>query len=149
MSKYIGEEVPFVKSYAWNVKIIWFGFLYAVITPISVFIAFVGMTMLYFIQRYLFNSKYSIPYYGGPRLNYEMIRLLDWTPLIIGLFNLFIYEKYQSNAIYGKDSRILGLIVTIIVIGIVNLFIPWKNLAKIMFKPVPSKKDELYEPSNL
>jgi hypothetical protein len=70
LRKFVGFPVPFVKCYAWNVKIIWFGFLYAVITPISVFIAFVGMTMSYYFERYLFNRKYSIPFYGGPRINY-------------------------------------------------------------------------------
>lgn len=49
LHKFIASPVPFVKCYAWNVKIIWFGFLYAVITPISIFIAFLGMLLSYYV----------------------------------------------------------------------------------------------------
>lgn len=93
--KFKGAEVPFVKCYAFNVKMVWFGFLYGVVSPISIFISFLGMLLCYFFEKKLFNERYSIPFYGRSRINYEMIDLLDYTPLLIGLFNIFLYKTSQ------------------------------------------------------
>lgn len=83
-------------AYAHNVKIVWFGFLYGVVSPICVAIATVGLFLSYFFERILFNSKYSIPVYGGPRTNATMLDMLDLTPFLIGLFNLFLYNTSQN-----------------------------------------------------
>lgn len=48
LKKFKGSEVPFVKCYSFNVKMVWFGFLYGVVSPIAIFIAFVGMLLTYF-----------------------------------------------------------------------------------------------------
>lgn len=86
-----------MKRYAFNVKMVWFGFLYGVVSPICILVAAMGMVISYFGERLLFNSKYSIPFYGRSRINYEMIDLLDWTPFLIGLFNLFLYKSSQKE----------------------------------------------------
>lgn len=84
-----------MKCYAFNVKMVWFGFLYGVVSPISIFISFLGMLLCYFFEKKLFNERYSIPFYGRSRINYEMIDLLDYTPLLVGLFNIFLYKTSQ------------------------------------------------------
>jgi hypothetical protein len=76
----------------------------------------------------LFNSKYSIPIYGGPRLNSAMIDLLDYLPLLIGLFNLLLYNASHSLTSFEWDSRISGLYITIIVIGAIHAIFPWRPL---------------------
>ena len=85
-------EVPFVQSYAHNVKIFWFSFIYGVVSPMCVVIGLVGMVMHYIYQKMLFNSKYSIPVYGGSRINSTMIDLIDFCPFLLGIFNLFLYQ---------------------------------------------------------
>lgn len=79
------------------ILIVWFGFLYGIVSPICVVIGLIGLVLYYFYQRSLFNSKYSIPIYGGSRLNSTLIDLLDYTPFLVGLFNLFLYQTSQSS----------------------------------------------------
>lgn len=146
--KFIPVQVPFVKCYAFHVKIVWFGFLYAVVTPISVFIAFVGMLMTYFLERFLFNSKYSIPIYSGPRINHEMIGLLDWTPFIVGLFNFLLYKQSSFERNFESDHRVLGLIIAMIVVGCIHILMPWKIILK-KFLKTTEQPDEVYNPNNL
>lgn len=141
LKKFIGVHVPFVKCYAFNVKMVWFGFLYGVVSPICVFIAFIGMVMTYFFERALFNSKYSIPFYSGPRINYEMIGLLDWTPLIIGLFNFLLYKQSSFERNFESDPRVVGLIAAMIAIGALHILMPWKQILKKVLKPKVDQPD--------
>lgn len=69
-NKLKGAEVSFAKRYAFNVKMVWFGFLYGAVSPICIFVAFIGMLLSYFSERALFNSTYSIPFYSRSRINY-------------------------------------------------------------------------------
>lgn len=84
-----------MRGYAFVVKLVWFGSIYGVLTPISIPIATIGLILYYFFERILYNRTYSIPIYTGPRINYEMIDMLEWTPFLIGLFNLFLYKSSQ------------------------------------------------------
>lgn len=87
-----GLEIPFTKGYAFAIKLFWFGFIYGVVTPISIPIAAIGLIMFHIFEKILYNKVYSIPVYTGPRINYEMVDMLDWTPFLIGAFNLFLYQ---------------------------------------------------------
>ena len=53
--------------------------------------------MAYYIQKYLFAQRYSIPNYEGYRINEEFIDLLDVSPLFIGCFNLIIRMGIQIS----------------------------------------------------
>lgn len=75
----------------------WFGFLYGVVSPICVAIATIGFFLYYLFERLLFNYRYSIPIYGGPRINATMLDMMDFLPLLIGLFNLFLYNTSQDD----------------------------------------------------
>lgn len=68
--KFKGTSIPFVKAYCFVIKMVWFGFLYGVVSPLCTFIATIGMLLFYLFEKILYNSKYSIPFYGGPRINY-------------------------------------------------------------------------------
>lgn len=149
LSKYIGIQVPFVKCYAFNVKMVWFGLVYGIVTPISIFIVFIGMLMTYFFERVLFNSKYSIPFYSGPKINEAMIELLDWTPLFIGLVNLFLYRISQTSREFENDSRIMGLIIAMIVIGAINILVPYQRILKNLSKRKFDTVDMPYNPKNM
>ncbi len=63
-----------------------------------------------------------------------MIDLLDWTPLLIGLFNLLLYKTSQGDRGFHTDGRVMGLIAAMIVIGIIHLLVPWKLILKKIFK---------------
>lgn len=107
---------------------VWFGFLYAVVSPICLFIALIGLILYYTYQRALFNSKYSIPAYIGPRLNSTLVNLLDLTPFLVGLFNFFLYTTSMSTKKFESESRIYGVIITTMVIGLINAIMPWKAI---------------------
>jgi hypothetical protein len=81
-----GRRVPFSSSFAFMTKIYWFGFFYAVISPICLLISTLGMFMFYQFQRILLNYRFSIPTYGGVKINYSFLNLLDWTPFWISMF---------------------------------------------------------------
>jgi hypothetical protein len=83
------------------------------------------MILYYYYERILFNSKYSIPVYGGPRLNSAMIDLLDYLPLLIGLFNLFLYTTSQALRKFEFDGRINAVVFVIIGIGVFHAVFPW------------------------
>jgi hypothetical protein len=59
-----------------------------------------------------------------------MIDLFDWTPLLIGLFNLYLYQTSANEREFSQDGRVHGLIAAMIVIGAINLLVPWKILVK-------------------
>lgn len=115
------------------VKIIWFGFLYGVVSPICIAISLVGLILYYLYQRSLFNSKYSIPIYGGPRLNSTMVDLIDFTPFLVGLFNLFLYNTSQNQRGFDVDGRIYGVVITNIVIGAFHAVFPWKTVLTLFY----------------
>lgn len=114
--------------YAHQIKIVWFGFLYGVVSPICVFIALIGLILYYNYQRALFNSRYSIPPCIGPRINSTFIDLLDLAPFLVGLFNLFLYSTSQESRKFESDSRVYGVIVTAMVIGGIHALMPWKTI---------------------
>lgn len=123
-----GSEVPFVNAYAHMVKIVWFSFLYGVVSPICVAIGTIGIFIYYYYQRILFNSKYSIPIYGHSRINSTMIDLLDFTPFLVGLFNLFLYQTSQNARSFDVDGRVIGIVITNIVVGALNAVFPWQTV---------------------
>lgn len=86
------------------------------------------MFLKYYYEKILFNSKYSIPIYGGPRLNSTMIDLLDFLPLLIGLFNLFLYDTSRKQREFEGDRRIYGLVYAMIGIGAFHAVFPWKTV---------------------
>ena len=110
------------------VKIVWFGFLYGIVSPICVAIGLIGLVLYYFYQRYLFNSKYSIPVYGGSRLNSTLIDLFDFTPFLVGLFNLFLYQTSQASRNFEVDNGVIGVVITNIAIGGLHAIMPWKTI---------------------
>lgn len=115
------------------VKIVFFGFLYGVVSPICVAISLVGLILYYLYQRSLFNSKYSIPIYGGSRLNSTLIDLVDFTPFLIGLFNLFLYQTSQASRNFDPDGRVYGVVITNIVIGVFHAVFPWKTVLTLFY----------------
>lgn len=125
-SKFKSLEVPFVFSYSHNVKIFWFSFLYGIVTPMCIPIGFAGMVIYYYYQKILFNSKYSIPVYGGSRLNSTMIDLLDFSPFLIGIFNLFLYQTSISARGVEENPAIIGITITNTVIGGAFAVFPWR-----------------------
>lgn len=125
--------MPFVVGYSRNVIIVWFGFLYGVVSPICVAIATIGMFLYYTYQRILFNYRYSIPIYGGPRINTTMIDLLDLTPFLVGLFNLFLYNTSQNQRSFEVDGRVYGIVITNIVIGVVHAIFPWRKVISLFY----------------
>lgn len=106
--------------------------------------------MLYFFEKILYNSKYSIPFYGGPRINHELMSLLDWTPLLIALFNFYLLKLSQSRLNFKADNRIDPILWTMIIFGIIHLIVPWKKVIKRCLKT--SDADDInyqYDPRGL
>lgn len=43
-----GRQVPFVWSYSLNTKLVWFGFIYGVVSPICLLISAIALLLSYF-----------------------------------------------------------------------------------------------------
>jgi hypothetical protein len=107
---------------------LWFSFLYAVVSPICAFFGLLGLILYLFYQKILYHYKYSIPIYGGPRLNATYIDLVDYLPLLMGLFNLFLYQTSQNTRKFDSDSRIYGIVSANIIIGAIHAMFPYRSL---------------------
>lgn len=59
-----------------------------------------------------------------------MLDMLDITPFLIGLFNLFLYNTSQDDRSFEKDGRITGIIVTNVVIGGIFALFPSRIIIK-------------------
>jgi hypothetical protein len=57
-----------------------------------------------------------------------MIDLLDFTPFLVGLFNLFLYQTSQSSRQFEVDGRVTGIVITNIVVGAFHAVFPWKTV---------------------
>ena len=104
----------------------WFSLLFGVISPICLLFGAISLVIHYNFERFLVSQKYSIPEYGGPRLNSEFIDLLDATPFLLGVFNLIVLlvitQTFEYEKINGTHEV---LCVIIIAIGLLNFVIPW------------------------
>ena len=49
--------------------VVWFSFLYAIVSPVCLPISAVGLILYYIYEKIFLNRKYVIPGYGGSRLN--------------------------------------------------------------------------------
>ena len=92
---FMAPRIEFVEAYTIKIQLIWFGFAFATVIPISLPIAMLGIMLSYWLQRLLYCKCYSIPEYGGPRINSEFIDLLDGTPLLVAVLNLAQHHIYS------------------------------------------------------
>ena len=118
--------MPFVLVYCHVIIITWFSFLYGVVSPICIIIGTVGFGLYFLFVKVLYNSKYSIPIYGGPRINNVVIDLLDYLPFLIGLFNLFLYDTSRVERGFESDHRVYGIISANIIIGAIHACFPYR-----------------------
>ena len=105
---------------------LWFSFLYAVVSPICAFFGLLGLILYIFYQKILYHYKYSIPIYGGPQLNATYVNLVDYLSLLMGLFNLFLYQTSQNTRNFDSDSRIYGVVSANIIIGAIHALFPYQ-----------------------
>lgn len=83
--------MEFGGNYTSLVMVVWFSFLFAIVSPICLPISVLGLILYYVYEKIMLNRRYVIPEYGGSRLNSEFVDLLDATPLLISLFNIFLH----------------------------------------------------------
>lgn len=120
-----------VVGYSHIVKIVWFGFVYGIVSPICIAIATVGIFVFYLFERVLFNYRYLIPKYGGSKLNQNFLDMIGLLPLLIGSFNFLLYTTNDTKNDFVRDQRIFWLSVTNIALGVAfavfpsRLFIHW------------------------
>ena len=79
-------------------------------------------------QRILLHKKSSIIPYGSPRLNTEVIDVLDFTPLLISLINLAIHNLAATVLNYEIPNYHNAALYINLVIGIFNAAMPWSNI---------------------
>lgn len=138
---YSGSEVPFVTGYAHLVKIVWFGFLYAVISPICLLVAAAGIFYFYITERLLFHYRYSIPRYGGVKLSHNLLDMIDLVPLLVGLFNFLIYTTTQKDNNFVNDQRIVWVCIANVGLGLAFAFFPSRLVIQHIYdRRIPNKK---------
>lgn len=135
---YSGPEVPIVSGYAHLIKIVWFGFIYAVVSPICLPIAALALLIFYTTERILFHYRYSISTYGGPKLNQSFLSMFELTPLIIGAFNFLIYTTTDNENNEGNDERIFWIHIANIAIGCLFFIFP----SQLLIENFYSKKNQ-------
>lgn len=80
------------------------------------------------------NSKYSIPPYGGMKINNSFFNLLDWTPFLIGVFQLIQYNTFHTTRAFQYDHRVAGLAGVTIALGAINMLMPWDDVLRKFMK---------------
>lgn len=125
-----GKELPTAWAYSLNTKLVWFGFIYGIISPICLAIATLGMFLHWKYEKVLMNYRYSIPPYGGIKINNTLLNLLDWTPLFVGLLILFEYKVFQDLRGYETDTRVIVLLSFNIAMGVISILTPWNDILK-------------------
>lgn len=76
--------------------------------------------------------------------------LLDWTPLLIALFNFYLYKISQNRLNFKADNRVDPILWTMIGFGIIHLVMPWKQLVKKCIKTTDQDDvNYLYDPRGL
>ena len=126
-----GMELDFVNHFVYILRTVWFTLVFSIISPVCLFIGTFGLILSYFIEKYFLSQRYSIPEYGDFRLNSEFIDLLDATPLLIGIFNLFVILASKKDFNYEEipNSEIVFIMLSIGV-GAFNFLMPWQDIVK-------------------
>lgn len=88
-----GVELILESKCAGAIQLMWFGFIFSVISPLCLPISTIGLFLMCIYERILFNSRYRIPKYTGIRVAHEFINLLRFVSLFIGIANLIVHQS--------------------------------------------------------
>jgi len=99
---------------------VWLTAFYAPLLPLGTLICIINIVLYYFATKYIFLKRLSIPRNFGSSLSIEMIKMLEFVPLIFGI-SLRMY-----NSIFDKGLE--GYSIAIIVIGCVYSVLPMGSI---------------------
>jgi hypothetical protein len=78
-----------------------------------------------------------------------MIDLLDYLPLLVGLFNLFLYNTGKDLGGFQADGRVYGIVFTNIGIGALHAVFPWRPVIQKYYDEKGSLTIEKFDRSRL
>ena len=64
-----GPPLGYVNHFVFTLRSFWFSLVFSIISPICLLFGLIGLIINYLIEKYLISQRYSIPEYGGYRLN--------------------------------------------------------------------------------
>ena len=120
--------IKFYEGYSIKVQLMWFGFAFSTVSPVCLPISGVGILLSYFLQKAEYAKIYSIPGYGASRIQQEFVDLLDATPLLVSLMNLFVHELY--SLFYGIPLRtdVAAALFLNLGLGLFVFLMPWADI---------------------
>lgn len=108
------------KRYAEVIETIWFTFLYASLLPLGPFVSFIGIGMLYWIDKYNLLRRSKLSNNIGSKLPLNAVILLEmiliWKPIGDLIFDLQI-----------RDGQLVPSTIVMIVLGVIYVLLPKKD----------------------
>ncbi|CAD8083229.1 unnamed protein product [Paramecium sonneborni] len=123
-----GPQVLLYDQYAFICKTTWITLFLAPLAPICIFINWIGLSLYYWIQKYLLLRRNSKPPFQSSHLDREMLTLLDLSPLLLAGIQYWINEIYVSNNLSHTIN-----IGTLVLAGL-ELVLPSYRIHQILYK---------------
>lgn len=89
-------EIEIEFKYAYIFKTFWLTVFFMPLTPIVVVISFVGLSINFVIEKYLFSGRYTAPEMISQYLNNHIMNLLDFTILNMVIGSLLVHLTQVS-----------------------------------------------------
>ncbi|CAD8053330.1 unnamed protein product [Paramecium primaurelia] len=123
-----GPQVLLYDQYAFICKTTWITLFLAPLSPICIFINWIGLSLYYWIQKYLLLRRNSKPPFQSSHLDREMLTLLDLSPILLAGMQYWIDEIYVSNNL--SHSINIG---TLVIAGL-ELVFPSYRIHQILYR---------------
>jgi len=124
------EYPPFDASakYSAYIKTMWMTALFAPLIPVVIAISLVGLTLRYWLDKFLLIRRNSAPKMMGKKLSMRMLKYLELTPFWFGLGSLLI--NVYSREYYHELSFGIVICLVVMLVSLVHLFVPTNKIGK-------------------
>jgi len=111
--------------YIYIINTLYFTAFFAPAVPLGLIFSIIGLIMLYCITKYIFLRRLCIPKKLGIKLCTEIIKMMEFIPLIYGISNMLFDRLVERES--GSVSKFF------IIFGVIYILLPMNWLNKKIF----------------
>jgi len=124
-------------KYSLVVKTVLLASFYAPSLPIILVFAILGLTFIYWVDKYIFLRRSALPFSLGSELAESMIEHLEWSTFIYALGNLLVVyslDDHTGELAYETVPKVWAWLA--IIVSLVHIFLPMAAVNEKLFDVV-------------
>ena len=137
-----GTQYDMSYKYAMLMKTILLTCFFAPAIPIALIISVLGLSAMYWVDKYLLLRRAALPSALGGELTRSMIEYIEWAGFMYAAGNAFFYYTLQDLSGNQATESSPVIVWAGVILSLINIYLPMGYINKMLFEIVDDVSEE-------